>query len=72
LYYEEQLVIYRGEVRKTGFWFQQLTHYFFRIKEQVESQQDDLVVLVNSLGSSPQEVDFQLKLNRYSLLYQAF
>lgn len=68
--YEEQLVIYRGEVRKSGF-VQQLTELFLELRTG-RITQDDLVVLVNHLGSSPQEVDFQLKLKDISLLYQAF
>ncbi|MEG0267231.1 MAG: helicase-exonuclease AddAB subunit AddB, partial [Carnobacterium sp.] len=68
--FEEQLVIYRGEVRKTGF-VQQLTDLFLELRTG-RITQDDLAVLVNHLGSSPQEVDFQLKLKDISLLYQAF
>lgn len=68
--YEEQLIIYRGEVRKTGF-VQQLTDLFLELRTG-RITQEDLVMLVKNLGSSPQEVDFQLKLKDISLLYQAF
>ncbi|SEK39478.1 DNA helicase/exodeoxyribonuclease V, subunit B [Carnobacterium iners] len=68
--YEQQLVIYRGEVRKTGF-VQQLTDLFLELRTGRISQ-DDLAGLIHQLGSSPQEVDFQLKLKDISLLYQAF
>lgn len=68
--YEEQLTIYRGEVRKAGF-VEQLTDLFTELRTG-RITQDDLAYLIMQLGSTPQEADFQLKLKDISLLYQAF
>ncbi|QQP71349.1 PD-(D/E)XK nuclease family protein [Carnobacterium sp. CS13] len=68
--YEEELTIYRGEVRKTGF-VQQMTDLFMELRTG-RITQDDLAHLLMNLGSTPKESDFRLKLQDISLLYQAF
>lgn len=70
LQYEEQLTIYRGEVRKNGF-IQKLSDLFFELRSGRIST-EDLAQMVHLLGETPQEADFKLKLQDISLIYQAY
>ncbi|WP_373471770.1 PD-(D/E)XK nuclease family protein [Carnobacterium alterfunditum] len=68
--HEEELTIYRGEVRKDGF-VQQMTDLFLELRSGRISQVDLDQMIIN-LGNSPKEADFKLKLRDLSLIYQAF
>ncbi|MER2225466.1 MAG: PD-(D/E)XK nuclease family protein [Carnobacterium sp.] len=68
--HEEELTIYRGEVRKDGF-VQQMTDLFLELRSG-RIAQADLDHMMFSLGTSPKEADFKLKLQDLSLIYQAF
>lgn len=68
--HEEELTIYRGEVRKDGF-VQQMTDLFLELRSG-RIAQTDLDHMMFSLGTSPKEADFKLKLQDLSLIYQAF
>lgn len=68
--FEDELTIYRGEVRKNGF-VQKLSDLFFELRSGRISQ-DDLVQMIQVLGESPKEADFKLKLQDITLIYRAF
>lgn len=70
LEYEDELTIYRGEVRKNGF-VQKLSDLFFELRSGRISQ-DDLVQMIQQLGETPKEADFKLKLQDIALIYRAF
>lgn len=68
--HEEELTIYRGEVRKDGF-VQQMTDLFLELRSG-RIMQNDLDQMIFNLGNSPKEADFKLKLQDLSLIYQSF
>lgn len=70
LQYEDELTIYRGEVRKNGF-VQKLSDLFFELRSGRIAEQD-LVQMIQALGETPKEADFKLKLQDISLIYRAY
>lgn len=70
LQHEEELTIYRGEVRKEGF-IQQTTDLFSELRNG-RITAEDLDELLQAAGNDPKEEDFKLKLNDLSIIYQRF
>lgn len=70
LEHEDQLSIYRGEVRKSGF-VQQLTDLFLELRSG-RINELDLVEVLEKQTNSLQEADFKLKLQDIFILYRGF
>ncbi|MGX7418762.1 helicase-exonuclease AddAB subunit AddB [Carnobacterium gallinarum] len=70
LEHEEELSIYRGEVRKSGF-VQQLTDLFLELRSG-RINEIDLIDILEKQGNSLKEADFKLKLKDILILYRAF
>lgn len=70
LEHEEELTIYRGEVRKSGF-VQQLTELFLELRSG-RINEADVAEIIAKQGDSLKEADFKLKLQDILLLYRGF
>ena len=70
LQYENELTIYRGEVKKSGF-VEKLTELFLELRSG-KITESDLQELLKQPGNSPKEADLKLKLQDIVLLYHAF
>lgn len=68
--YEQELSIYRGEVKKAGF-VEQLTDLLIELRAGTLTK-EDIPYLISQLGDTPKEQDFKLKMQDIQCIYHAF